>query len=231
VRREVRLPQWLVVLWGVISGALTILSFPSVPDNAAAWAPLLGSIDDDPLRWALPTVGWIGVALLLVYLRWGSRIPGATETDELAIGVEMAGLSAARTGLAGSAMNEWFVYYRSFRITNKSPSRRMNIDVRLIGHIEDPDGTKGEIVIPEGGWRDPALSYALAAFPGDPEDLLVFPLALGPEDTESGPVGFFDPFFRGDDVLSRLPEDTKFQVIDHVSEARIELDLHGDRYP
>jgi hypothetical protein len=63
--------RWVLKLCGIISGLLTILSLPTVPDSVAAWGPVIAWVDESPTRWLLPVLGWVGVAAVVFALRLG----------------------------------------------------------------------------------------------------------------------------------------------------------------
>jgi hypothetical protein len=64
----VRLPRWLIVGWAVLGVVLTVLSFPSIPGEVAGWGPVLAAVDEEPWRWLLPAIGWLGLVGLVAYL-------------------------------------------------------------------------------------------------------------------------------------------------------------------
>lgn len=74
----------------VVSGALTILGLPSIPENVAKWLPLFAWVDDGVARWLVSGLGLIGMALvatLLVLDRRRERAAGVVAdggSDELA---------------------------------------------------------------------------------------------------------------------------------------------------
>ncbi|KKK58555.1 hypothetical protein LCGC14_3043250, partial [marine sediment metagenome] len=76
------------------SVALTVLSLPSVPEDASRWAPVLGAIDDEPARWLLPTIGWLGIGALMVGL-WRGWIVPRREGDAQDSGVDARSVSHA----------------------------------------------------------------------------------------------------------------------------------------
>jgi hypothetical protein len=63
-----RVPKAVAITWGAVSVLLAVLSIPTIPGQVSSWGPVLSAVDDDPLRWILPVIGWIGVVALLTYL-------------------------------------------------------------------------------------------------------------------------------------------------------------------
>jgi hypothetical protein len=48
----------------VVLLALTVLTLPGVPGAVSGWGSVLGFVDDSTARWALPAIGWVGLAVL-----------------------------------------------------------------------------------------------------------------------------------------------------------------------
>jgi hypothetical protein len=81
----VRLPKSVIGGFGVLGALLTILSLPSVPQEVANWGPVLSAVNSEPLRWLLPTVGWLLVAGIVIGL-WSGQLRSPRREGHVEIG-------------------------------------------------------------------------------------------------------------------------------------------------
>lgn len=80
-----RLPKSVIGAFGVLGALLSVLALPSVPQEVAAWGPILAAVDCEPWRWLLPTVGWLLIAGIVMGL-WSGRLRALRRKGHIEIG-------------------------------------------------------------------------------------------------------------------------------------------------